>query len=260
MFTPKTFVGGIGRLFIGLMILNVPVSMFKSLTGDSSEEAAKKPEVEQVQSSPSPVATPSPSPSPVAATTYDVTLQVNTLDGDRIPQPGELEIAGDIYKASVPFEGLNNSDETVRQVMVYEFNFVAKTFRQYCEDCLMPLSRNDADEEPLVVDSVTPEGFSITPKGMADEVGTKDFYVLRLTGSVKPDVWLESTEQAQTIEEPIAPQIQEFREPDPEPVAEPVPATPQVRTTAIAAALRPVLKPRHLWKQGIQSLTGTRTV
>jgi len=95
----------------------------------------------------------------------------------------------------------------------------------------MPLPRDAAKDKPLAVNSVTPEGFAATPKGMADEVGTKDFYVLRLTGSVKPDVWLESTEQAQTIEEPIAPQIQEFREPDPEPVAEPVPATPQVRTT-----------------------------
>jgi len=69
MFTPKTFAGGLGRLFIGLTVSSLPVSMLQFLTGCGSEEAAKQPAVEQVQSSPSPVASPSPSPlpSPVAS-------------------------------------------------------------------------------------------------------------------------------------------------------------------------------------------------
>jgi len=253
MVMPKTIAGGLGRLLIGLMILNVPVSMFKSLTSGYSEEIAKKPEVEQVQASPFPVAP--PSPSSVAATAYKVTLQVNTEDGDRIPQPGELEIEGDTYKASIPFEGLNALDETVRQVMVYEFNFVAKTFRQYCEDCLLPLSRNDAAEEPLVVDSITPKGFSITPKDMADELRIKDFYILQLTGSAKPDAWLKSTEPDQTVEKPTEPQKQELREPDPEPV----PTTPQVRTFGTCNSFASQAEAQASLEAGNSSSTETKT-
>jgi Excalibur calcium-binding domain len=227
MLKPQTIEGGFGRLFIGLIILNIPISMFKSLTSGYSGKIARQPAIEQVQASPSPVASPIPSPSP--ATSYEMTLQVNTTDGDRVPQPGGLEVEGGIYKASVPFEGLNASDERVRQVMVYEFNFVAKTVRQYCEDCLMPLKRPDASEEALIVDSVVPEGFSVTPKEMADEIGIKDFYILRLTGSVKPDTWLQLTEQVQATEKPIAPTAQELREPNS--IDEPESTAPPVRTS-----------------------------
>lgn len=231
MLTPKTFAGGLGRLFVGVTVLSLPALMLQSLTSCASEQSVEQPKVEQVQASPSPVASPSPSPSPIAATTYDVTLQVNTEDGDRLAEPGKLEIEGDIYKVSVPRGGLNAAGESAQHTMVYEFNFAAKTSRQYCEDCIQPLPRDVAKDKPLIVDSVTTDSFTATPQGMADELGTKDFYVLQLTGSVKPDVWLESSVQYQAVEQPTEPPPQEVKEPDPEPVAESAPAAPQVRTS-----------------------------
>jgi len=99
MVTPKTAKGGFGQLFVGLMLMSVSVSMLEALVGYSSDTQTKELPVGQVQ--PSPVATPSPSPSPVQATIYDVTLQVNTEDGDRTLEPGNLEVDGDIYKVSI---------------------------------------------------------------------------------------------------------------------------------------------------------------
>jgi Excalibur calcium-binding domain len=190
MITPKTVKGGVGRFVLGLMMVSAPFQMVSR----PPESSSRQPIATQPQSSPVVVASPVQSPA-LEPTLYTATTQVNTLDGDRVPQPSEVKINNGVFTVSVPFFAVRE------QTMVYEFDFNSKTMRQYCNNCLSQLKREDASVVPMNVDSVTPDSFSATPKEMADELGTRDFYIIRLTGDVKPpaSIWVKSADKSGTV-------------------------------------------------------------
>jgi Excalibur calcium-binding domain len=186
MISPKTLKGGLGRLVIAGMIISTPGQMLSALTGGNSQRDLKAPEVEQVQPSPAVPVASSPAASPLSSPEiYDVKVQVNTIDGDKTPQDAELKVdSNGAYTITVPFQGMDYQDNIRWQARVYEFSLNNKTLLQYCEDCIIKVKRGELDSEPIVIDSVTADGFSITPKILADD-GVRNFYVIKLVTGLK---------------------------------------------------------------------------